>query len=176
MAVEQYSVVDNDWQNLTAIINDLTQRVVGQELHPTSEPTFGAGTITNNLDVGGDLDVTGDFDVGGTLTLDDLIASRLVATDASKGLESIDLVNWIVGTANRVTVTDDTAGGVTLSGPQDIHVNATPEFAGITIKDGSDDIIFYVDDDEMYFTALISVPIDTGMPIGLLLALTYNLE
>jgi len=126
-------MVDGDWQNLTAIINDLTQRVIGQELHPTSEPTFGAGTITGNLDVGGDLDVTGDFDVGGTLTLDGLTASKLVATDTSKGLESVDLVNWITGTVNRVTVADDAAGGVVLSSPQDTHTEATPTFAGLKI-------------------------------------------
>jgi len=49
----------------------------------------------------------------------------------------------------------------------------SPVFAGLRIKNISDDIIFYVDDDEMYFTALAAIPIEAGMPIGLALALTY---
>ena len=65
MSVEQYSLVAHDWLNLGFIINDLAQRVVGQELHPTSSPTFGSGTITGNLDIGGDLVVTGDLAISG---------------------------------------------------------------------------------------------------------------
>lgn len=78
------------------------------------------------------------------IVLSDLTASRLIATDASKKFESIP------GTS--------------------VH----PFFEGITIKNSDGDVIFYVDDDEMYFTALIVIPIDTGMPMGLLLALTYT--
>ena len=89
MGVEQYQVVANDWPNLEFIINDLNQRVAGQELHPTSKPTFSYGTITNDLNVGGDLGVTGDLDIDGTITIDGLTASRIVATDASKGLISL---------------------------------------------------------------------------------------
>ena len=107
MGVEQYSLVANDWLNLEYIINDLTQRVVGQELHPTSDPTFADLTLT------GDLDITGDLGIGGTLTLDALTASRLVATDASKGLESVDLYEWVTQTANQVLITDDADGTVT---------------------------------------------------------------
>lgn len=111
MGVEQYSLVANDWLNLESIINDLTQRVVGQEVHPTSDPTF-AG-----------------------LTLDDLTASRLVATDASKILESVaDLTSWIAGTFNQIAVADDSDGTITLSTPQDIHTGASPTFAGLTIS------------------------------------------
>lgn len=69
MSVEQYSLIAHDWLNLEFIINDLTQRVVGQELHPTSSPTFGSGTITGNLAVGGDLAITGGLGIGGTLAL-----------------------------------------------------------------------------------------------------------
>ena len=77
------------------------------------------------------------------LTLTDLTASKLIATDASKVLESVP------GTS--------------------VH----PEFEGITIKNSSGDVIFYVDDDELYFTASTVIPIEAGMPIGLALALTY---
>lgn len=108
MGVTQYTLVANDWLNLAAIINDLTQRVVGQELHPRSDPTFADLTLT------GSLELTGDLDVGGTLTLDGLTASRIVATDASKGLESVDLVAWVAGTTDHISVTDDSDGTVTL--------------------------------------------------------------
>lgn len=108
MGVAQYSLVANDWLNLEFIINDLTQRVVGQELHPMSDPTFADLSLT------GSLDLTGDLDIGGTLTLDGLTASRLVATDASKGLESIDLVAWVAATENETTVADDGDGTITV--------------------------------------------------------------
>jgi hypothetical protein len=72
-----------------------------------------------------------------------LTASKLVATDANKEFESVP------GTS--------------------VH----PEFEGITIKDSGGNIIFYVDDDEVYFTASVAIPIEAGMPIGLALALTY---
>jgi len=106
------------------------------------------------------------------LTLSGLTASRLVWTDAGKALASKDLVDLVAGTANRVTVTDDAAGGITLSAPQDIHVDATPEFAGITIKNAADTIIFYVDDNELYFSAAAGAPV-AGNPYGLLLLFTY---
>lgn len=106
MSVEQYNIVANDWVNLEFIINDLVGRVVGQEVHPTSSPTFGAGAITNNLTVGGDLDVTGDFEVDGTLILVDLTASRIVATDANKALVSL---------ASPLIVTEGGTGAATLT-------------------------------------------------------------
>ncbi len=81
----------------------------------------------------------------------------------------------ITGTAKRVTVTN-TAGAIKLSGPQDLDTVDIPTFAGTIIKDSSGNIIFYVDDDELYFSAAASGVLVTGNPIGLLLALTYNLE
>jgi hypothetical protein len=50
--------------------------------------------------------------------------------------------------------------------------NKTLQPVAMTVKDTSGTIIFHVDDDEMYFTAGI-VPIAAGMPMGLLLGLTY---
>uniref|UniRef100_A0A6M3IZK6 Putative tail protein n=1 Tax=viral metagenome TaxID=1070528 RepID=A0A6M3IZK6_9ZZZZ len=82
-------------------------RLSSIKLGPTSTPTFNAGTITNNLSVGGnlgvtgtgsitsdlsvggDLNVTGNFEIDGTLTLSDLTASRLIATNADKELISV---------------------------------------------------------------------------------------
>jgi hypothetical protein len=112
MAVEQYSLVANDWLNLEAIINDLTQRVVGQELHPTSSPTFADITLTGDLNITGDVDITGDLDVGGTVTLTGLTASRIVATNATKGL--VSLASPLIvseGGTGAATLTD---GGVLL--------------------------------------------------------------
>lgn len=138
------NIKDKDWVS----VRQATAKLGSSKLGPTSTPIF-AGIVISGL-----------------------TASRLVWADAAKELASKDLVDLVAGTANRVTVTDDSTGGVTLSGPQDIHVDATPEFAGITIKDSGDNIIFYVDDDELYFTAA-SGAIVAGNPIGLLLLFTY---
>jgi hypothetical protein len=64
-----------------------------------------------------------------------LTATRLMASDGSKKLASVaDLSSWIGGTANRVTVTSDGDGTVTLSGPQDIHSGASPTFVRATLS------------------------------------------
>jgi hypothetical protein len=45
-----------------------------------------------------------------------LTATRLVSSDANKKLISVsNLASWIAGTANQITVTDDSDGSVTLS-------------------------------------------------------------
>ena len=139
-------VIKDDWKRLDLIVNKIKMRL------------------------GRDADVA-----HASITLTDLLASRLIATDSGKVFESVaDLTAWIIqSSANQVVVTDNGDGTVTLSLPQDVHVDAHMELAGLTIKDSGDNIIFYVDDDEMYFTALIVIPIEAGMPMGLLLALTY---
>ena len=108
MTLQVPKVIPNDWTRLRIIIDKLKHLRLGVDSHPTY-----AG-----------------------LVLTDLTASRLVATDADKALESVP------GTS--------------------VH----PEFEGITIKDSGGNIIFYVDDDEMYFTASISIPIEAGMIMG----------
>jgi len=92
MAVKRYSIVAHDWVNLEFIINDLTRRVVGQEVNPTSSPTFAEGTITGDMNIGGDLDIVGDLSLDGTLVLDGLTASQIVGTDAGKALVSIPVI------------------------------------------------------------------------------------
>lgn len=73
------------------------------------------------------------------LTLTGLTATRLMQTNASKGLASVsDLSSWIGGTTNRITVTSDGDGTVTLSGPQDIHTGADPTFAGLNLTGSAD--------------------------------------
>jgi hypothetical protein len=59
-----YQVIAGDWQQLESIINDLTQRFITQSMSITSSPTF----------------------IG--LTLTGLTASKVVFTNASKGLTS----------------------------------------------------------------------------------------
>ncbi|GAG11479.1 unnamed protein product, partial [marine sediment metagenome] len=92
------------------------------------------------------------------ISLSSLTASRLLATDSAKAFESVaDLTSWIAqDSANRVVVTDNGDGTLTLSTPQDIHVDAHMELAGLTIRDSDDNIIFYVNDDEMYFYCFCS--------------------
>jgi len=65
-----------------------------------------------------------------SLTLSDLTASRLVASNADKLLISSDLAAWVTGIANQVIVADDEDGTITLSTPQNIHTGASPTFAG----------------------------------------------
>ncbi|KKK67561.1 hypothetical protein LCGC14_2952840, partial [marine sediment metagenome] len=68
-------------------------------------------------------------------TFTGLTASLLVQTNSTKALTSVsDLTNWIAGTSNRVTVSDDGDGTITLSGPQDIHTSASPTFTGLTLS------------------------------------------
>ena len=78
-----------------------------QDIHTGASPTFFAMT-------------------GSSLT-----ASRLMASNASKGTVSADLYSWVAQTANQVLVADDADGSITLSLPQDIHTGASPAFAAM---------------------------------------------
>ena len=74
-----------------------------------------SGTAINEMDV----NIVGDVNITGVLqSLDFLItsltASRLTASDTDKTLISTDLIDWIAGTLDEITVTDDGAGGVIL--------------------------------------------------------------
>lgn len=75
------------------------------------------------------------------LTLTDLTAIRLVATDTNKALVSSDIVNWITGTNNQLTVTDDGDGTITLSTPQDLATDSSPQFTGIELGHATDTTI-----------------------------------
>lgn len=91
------------------------QRTAGaplpQGLGPTDSPTFTA------------------------ITLSDLTALRLTATDAAKKIISVAALSaWIAGTANQVVVADDGDGSITLSTPQDITAASSPTFAGVTLS------------------------------------------
>lgn len=89
-------------------------------------------------------------------TFSGLTASRLLATDGAQALASVAALSaWIAGTANRVTVADDGDGTITLSGPQDIHTGASPQFARLFL----DDLNTYLDRDgglNMTFTDAVT--------------------
>lgn len=93
-----------DWRSVRSVIAKLNTK-----LGPASIPTFAGLAFTG------------------------LTASRLIATDANKALESSDLASWVTQTANQVLVADDGDGTITLSTPQDIHTGASPTFAGLTM-------------------------------------------
>jgi hypothetical protein len=102
---------DNNWVDLRRALNTFSKLSLG----PESTPTF-AGL---NLD---------------SLSISNLTASRLLYGDADKNVESVsDLTAWVAGTANRVTVSNDGDGSITISGPQDIHTGASPTFANLTV-------------------------------------------
>ena len=141
-------IIKDDWKRLDLIVNKI------------------------KLHLGRDADV-----VHASIILSDLVASRLIATDSGKVFESVtDLTNWIVGTGNQVIVTVLAGGKVTLSTPQDTHVDAHMELAGLTIKDSGDNIVFYVDDDEVYYTLPTGELEDivTGNPFGIWLPFYYT--
>ena len=99
-------VIPNDWKRLDLIINKIKFNL-GRDSSPT---------------------LTG-------LTLTGLTASRLIATDSTKALESVsNLASWVAGTTNQITVTDDSDGTITLSLPQDYHTGASPTLTGLTLS------------------------------------------
>lgn len=103
-----YSINDDD--NRLAIRTDVEWKEL--DLEPVglgSDPTFDSVTVT------------------------DLTANRIVATDGDKKLASVaSLTNWIAGTANRITVSNDGDGSVTLNLPD------VPTLEGLNLDVGSD--------------------------------------
>jgi hypothetical protein len=78
---------------------------------------------------------TGESSTQASITLTDLTATRLVKSDSNKKLASlVNLADFVAGTANQVTITNDGDGTITISTPQDTHTGATPTFAGILLS------------------------------------------
>jgi len=94
---------------------------------------IGGTAASNNLTLQSTSNATrGDVIIGDPLLLSGASASRLLATDANKRVVSVDnLTAWVAGTTNRVTVSSDGDGSITLSGPQDIHTTASPQFTAL---------------------------------------------
>ena len=94
--------------------------------------TLTTNGVANNVDSG--LQV-GDSPTFVTTTLSGLTANKIVRTDGSKIIGSADIDDFITGTANQITVTDDTDGTITLSTPQDLDTSADVTFDSITLDD-----------------------------------------
>jgi hypothetical protein len=113
MSLPLQTVKPDDWLTVNRNFNKIKTTLLGDG----ASPTFAGMTLTESV------------------TLPFLTASRLTATDADKKLESVgSLTNWIAGTTNQITVTDDSDGTVTLATPQDIHTGAIPTFAGMILN------------------------------------------
>ena len=78
-----------------------------------------------------------------SITLSGTTASRLLATDVSNVAVSTDLLAWVAGTTNRVSVADDLDGTITLSLPQDIHASASPTFVTAKLSGLTDGFVPY---------------------------------
>jgi hypothetical protein len=75
-----------------------------------------------------------------------LSANLLVATNGSGALTNVaNLANWIAGTSNQITISDDGDGTITISTPQDIHTNADVEFDSLILDDLTASRIVYAD-------------------------------
>lgn len=94
----------------------------------------GAGGIVLSLPQG-DFVTDSAIDVGNITLTDETTHtySRLTHLDANGMIKTTDLSDWISGTSNQITVTDDDDGTVTLSTPQDIDTGATPTFTNILL-------------------------------------------
>ena len=128
------ALVSNPKDGDDVSVRQAIARLSSSKLGPTSTPKFLGVTTTS-------------------LTISGLTASRLIATDASKGVVSSDLVGWVAGTSNQIIVADDSDGSITLSTPQDIHTEANPTFIGIICKDSGDNVYLSADEDIFYIEA-----------------------
>lgn len=90
-----------------------------------------AGSVVLSLPQSIHTDADVEFD---SLKLGDLIDNRLLKTDpASKLLMSADIMDYVTGTVNQVSLAAGAFGNVVLSTPQDIHSGASPEFLAINL-------------------------------------------
>ena len=73
----------------------------------------------------------------GTIKLTSLSADKLIKTSSSNELASADISEFLTGTTNRITITDNGDGTATLSTPQDTHTGASPTFNDLTLSNPS---------------------------------------
>ena len=92
--------------------------IIGTENQITVTPD---GTLSVTLSLPQDIDTDADVEFA-SITLDDLTASRLVASDGSKKLVSTNITSWAAGTENQITITPDGTGGFIASLPAAIYV------------------------------------------------------
>ena len=91
---------------------------VGDKAHSMMYGYFAADANDQWLNINADVNMPKNVDINDLevdgITVNDLTASRLVATDASKVLVSSDLVNWVAGVANETDIVDDGDGSITV--------------------------------------------------------------
>ncbi|PIP87315.1 hypothetical protein COW81_00930, partial [Candidatus Campbellbacteria bacterium CG22_combo_CG10-13_8_21_14_all_36_13] len=99
--------------------------------------TFGTGLVSGTnitfINATSTNATTTNIAITGNATFGNLTASRLLSLNSNGIVTNTDINSWITGTTNQITVTDDADGTVTLSLPQDVHTDATPTFAGLTL-------------------------------------------
>ncbi|MBU2177588.1 MAG: hypothetical protein KJ556_21050, partial [Gammaproteobacteria bacterium] len=125
-------LVQSDSIKRLTSVADFTAWVTGtaNEVTVTND---GDGSIT--LSLPDDVDINQITAVSGlhnVVVVSGLTASRLIYGDVNKKLSSSDLINWVTGTVNQVTVTDDGDGSITLSTPQSTDPGASPSFNILT--------------------------------------------
>jgi hypothetical protein len=104
-----------------------------------------------------------DLEITGDLTLSGETASRLLATDASKVVESTDLNSWVTGTALEVEITDDGDGTITVGLPDAVSITTSltlPLTQGSVVFVGASGVLSE-DNSSLYFD-------DTNNRLGLL--------
>jgi len=132
VAVGSLDLADTDASNNLSLVwneNDTSDRTLN----------FLVSGGTRSLTIEADSLLNQDLTTDATPTFAGLIgsgltASRLLSTSAGKALTSTALNSWVTGTANRLTITDDGDGTITLATPQDTHTGASPSFAGLAIS------------------------------------------
>ena len=145
---EGLSISGDGTTGLVANTNDNDEFFIGTNTELYSEATWAESSLTS----------------AGRAILDDANAPAQATT---LGLGTGDSPTWTGATFSGLTVSKLIATGSSKELESVSGTSTHPEFAGITIRDSEDDIIFYVDNDEMYFTASIVIPIEAGMVMGL---------
>jgi hypothetical protein len=62
------------------------------------------------------------------MNMNTMTVSKILGTDASKDVESIDIHNFIAGTTDQIVVANDGDGSCTLSTPQSINTTSSVQF------------------------------------------------
>ena len=70
------------------------------------------------------------------ITITDLTASRLVATDGDKQLSSTGADEWLEGTDDQIEISEGDDGVAVVGTPQDIATTSNPTFKGINVVGG----------------------------------------
>jgi hypothetical protein len=171
VAVTRYSLVAHDWLNLEYIINDLTRRVVTQNLGPTSSPTFEDVTITglSGSIISSESVETSIEELDTTLaTLGD--GSQYLLLDGTRAMEGdLDMDGYNIDNCNIV---DASSGKIlTADGGTSQPTVESDGYVGVAEVSSDGRLYFFVEGVRYYVSGTKDL---TGIPMGLLLSLTYS--